>query len=179
MPEKKSGNRLSQEKRAEIVRRLKVGEGATHIARECKVGRSTVVRIQLSDVPKDTTTYGALLQCRVSLEEKETFQALAKSVNKSESYVLRSIIRAASGFMEIDGSTIVALEEIKRALSSQGGELNQIVRSAKKGQVNWTGKERDQVLELLSGYRNLAGYIEAAVNASTRKSSTFVKDVML
>ena len=179
MVERRGGNKLSAALRAEIVERLKAGERLSHVAKECGVGRSTVVRIQLSDVPRDTTTYGSVIQGRVSAEERAAFKALAIGIESTESKLLRSLIRAATGFVEIDGEVLGALEGVKRELSAQGKNLNQIARAANRGRVVWSDKDRELVHEMLSNYRDLAGFVEGAINAANRKSAALVSEIKI
>lgn len=179
MADKRNNKKLSPEKRAEIVDRLKAGDGPSLVARECGVGRSTVVRIQLSDVPRDTTTYGAVVHVRISADEKVAFNALATGVESSESKLLRSLIRSASGFVEMDSETIEALEKVKRELSAQGRNLNQIARAANRGRVVWSDDDKNLVQEMLSNYRQLAGFVEGTINAASRKSAALMSEVKL
>lgn len=98
----------------------------------------------------------------------EEFQALKVFMVdggfKNRTAALRSLIRSATGFLDLKRSDFVDLTELRRELHSQGTNLNQIVRALNRSAFNGGANLSRDDKAFLTDLRKVYGSFEAHVS---------------
>lgn len=74
----------------------------------------------------------AVVSVKLRPAEKTEFQALCKELGVSPNWAMRSMVRQASGFLEVDKSALNELRVITRQISGVATNINQIAKAGNR-----------------------------------------------
>lgn len=115
-----------------------------------------------------------VVRLRLSVEEFEALAAFVSDAGfKNRTAAVRSLIRAATGFLELKRSDFDELSEIRRELKAQGNNLNQIAfalnKSARKGGAKLSREEQGFLAELRRAYVSVDALVSNAIREVRQK----------
>lgn len=85
-----------------------------------------------SDVSSDEKVGFAVVSVKLRPAEKAEFQALCKELGVSPNWAMRSMVRQASGFLEVQGAALDELRTITRQISGVATNINQIAKAGNR-----------------------------------------------
>lgn len=85
-----------------------------------------------SEVDADEKVGFAVVSVKLRPAEKAEFQALCKELGVSPNWAMRSMVRQASGFLEVQGATLDELRTITRQISGVATNINQIAKAGNR-----------------------------------------------
>ena len=74
----------------------------------------------------------AVVSVKLRPAEKAEFQALCKELGVSPNWAMRSMVRQASGFLEVQGAALDELRTITRQISGVATNINQIAKAGNR-----------------------------------------------
>ncbi len=85
-----------------------------------------------SEVKFDEKIGFAVVSVKLRPAEKAEFQALCKDLGISPNWAMRSMVRQAAGFLEVDGAALDELRTITRQISGVATNINQIAKAGNR-----------------------------------------------
>ena len=85
-----------------------------------------------SEVKFDEKIGFAVVSVKLRPAEKAEVQALCKDLGISPNWAMRSMVRQAAGFLEVDGAALDELRTITRQISGVATNINQIAKAGNR-----------------------------------------------
>ncbi|MBE9639264.1 helix-turn-helix domain-containing protein [Salipiger mangrovisoli] len=164
------GPRLTHKDIAEINRLLGEGYPDAEIARRCGRSRQTVARVRNQAASSHTTTDGAVIGTRVSVEEYAAFKALMEAEGLTPSDGMRRLMRLAVGALDLRVEEIEALAQSRRELVAVGRNLNQMTQLANSGRLKWNARDGKTVAQLDARVGDLTEALTNFINVARRRT---------
>lgn len=172
--------RLTEDQRAAIIAKLKAEIPAVRIASEMGVSPSTVRFIKRTIAPERaaTTSGGVTVGARLTLEEARAFDAfLGAKGFRSRSDALRSFIRSATGFIEMNAADESALDDVRRQLAKIGVNVNQIAFAANRGRIELVRAEWHTLNDLKALLPEVRWTVQKLASEQRRRGQGFAATI--
>lgn len=164
--------RFNSKDREQAVARLAEGVKPREVAERFGVHISTIYELRKERGLGHSRQGRASHVVTLRLTEEE-FQALngfvAETGAKNRSAALRSLVRAATGFLELRRSEYLDLEGIGGELSAQGRNLNQIARALNRSAIMGGAQLKAADRRFLSELRGSFAALEKLVSSALRE----------
>ena len=100
----------------------------------------------------------AVVSVELRPAEKAEFQALCKELGVTPNRAMRSLVRQAAGFLEVDGAALTELKSITRQISGVATNINQIAKRINAGGPAYQA-DMDEIRERLDEIWQLQRHI--------------------
>lgn len=167
-----AAKRLTEEQRADAIRRLKAGGDVKSAAEAVGASVTAVAKLKSREIgdSRAVTTAGKPVAARLSAEELEALDRLQAHLGAgSRSDVLRSLVRLSVGMLEFPPEQAAQIDEIHRELHKIGVNINQIALAANRGRIDLAKPHWHAVGELRSSLPRVRTYLHAVVEEQRRR----------
>lgn len=171
----------SKEKKA-ATNMLLEGVSPKTIAAHFGVHRTTIYELRKVEGIGHTDPHRASHRLDVRLTDIEmgSFNAFVNEAGfPSKPSAMRSLIRAAMGFLELKRSEYLDLSEVSSELKAQGRNLNQLTRLANvkalKGKGGFTDEDRAFLSEVARSYSMLNGKLSDALSEARQQGRSSLR----
>lgn len=112
----------------------------------------------------------AVVSVKLRPAEKAEFQALCKELDVSPNWAMRSMIRQASGFLEVHGTALDELKSVTRQISGVATNINQIAKAGNRTLSPDFAAFMDDRKELGKELARLERMMQQILNVGRRRS---------
>ena len=112
----------------------------------------------------------AVVSVKLRPAEKAEFQALCKELGVTPNRAMRSLVRQAAGFLEVDGAALTELKSITRQISGVATNINQIAKAGNRTLSPDYRAFMEERRDLGKELARLERMIQQILNVSRRRS---------